>query len=250
MPWVHKVTSRGTISEHDHAITEVASFPKWNKNMKTKHKDADGNTYSKPISVTKKSEMNHLHAANQVKRHLHFLWQSADQAPYFRQPIVRVPDPVTGKLPAFKKGKKNKPITTRSNRALSGHTLRTLASGAAASVGAQLAADCARLRIEDASPEDAKFPFHPNIQPDAAFHAEAAWIAYCQELFQAAEEIRNMTGSNGNPKHSKVTPKCCQAAAEIVNKRYAMATAFVPESVAFRKPAKSIKKKSVAGKGA
>ena len=59
-----------------------------------------------------------------------------------------------------------------------------------------------------------------------------------------------MTGSNGNPKHSKVTPKCCQAAAEIVNKRYAMATAFVPESVAFRKPAKSIKKKSVAGKGA
>lgn len=245
MPWVHRNTGRGTVSEHDHAITEVKSFPRWRAGMRTKHRDADGNTHYKPISVTKKSEMNHLNAANEVKRHLHFLWQSADQAPYFRQPIVRVPDPATGKLPAFKKGKKG-PITTRANRALSGHTLRTYMSGAAATVGAQLAADCARLRIEDAVPEDAKFPFHPNIQPDAAFHAEAAWIAYCQEIFQTAVEIKERTGN----KHSKVTPKCCQAAAEIVNKRYAMATAFVPEAVAFRKPAKTIKKKTVARKGA
>ena len=239
MPWVHKNTGRGTVSEHDHIISDVKSFPRWKASMRTKHRDADGNVYHKPISVTKRSEMNHLHATNQVKRHLHFLWQSADQAPYFRQPIVRVPDPETGKLPAFKKGKKG-PITTRANRALSGHTLRTLVSGAAATVGAQLAADCELLRIEDTAAEDAKFPFHPNLAPDAAFHAEAAWISYVQEIFQTAVEIKVMTGN----KHSKVTPKCCQAAAEIVNKRYAMATAFVPESVAFRKPAKAIKKKS------
>jgi len=246
MPWVHKSTNRGTISEHDHQITTVKSFPRWKASMRTKHRDEEGNTYHKPISVTKRSEMNHLNASNEHKRHLHFLWQSADQAPYFRQPIVRVPDPETGKLPAFKKNKKKEFITTRANRALSGHTMRTLVSGAAATVGAQLAADCERLRIEDTAREDAKFPFHPNVQPDAAFHAEAAWISYCQELFQTAVEIRKMTGKT----HSKVTPKCCQAAAEIVNKRYAMATAFVPEAVAFRKPAKAIKKKSVAGKAA
>ena len=245
MPWIHKKTQRGTISEHDHTVTEVKSFPRWKASMRTKHRDADGNTYYKPISVTKRSEMNHLHAANQVKRHMPFLWQSADQAPYFRQPIIRVPDKETGKLPAFKKGK-NGPITTRANRALSGHTLRTLMSGAAASVGAQLTADCAMLRLEDTTPEDAKFPFHPNIAPEAAWHAEAAFIAYVQEIFQTATEIKEMTGN----KHTKVTPKCCQAAAEIVNKRYAMSTAFVPESVAFRKPVKTIKKKAVAKKSA
>lgn len=245
MPWVHKSTGRGgTVSEHDHQITDVKSFPRWKASMRTKHRDADGNTYHKPISVTKRSEMNHLHATNQVKRHMHFLWQSADQAPYFRQPIVRVADPATGKLPAFKKGKRG-PITTRANRALSGHTLRTLVSGAAATVGAQLDLDAKRLRI-DTTPEDAKFPFHPNISPDAAFHAEAAWTSYVQEIFQTAMEIKGRTGN----KHTKVTPKCCQAAAEIVNRRYAMATAFVPESVAFRKPLKSIKKKGAAPKAA
>ena len=32
-----------------------------------------------------------------------------------------------------------------------------------------------------------------------------------------------------------MTAKCCQAAADIVNKRIAAATSFVPEAVSFRK---------------
>jgi len=243
MPWIHKKTQRGTISEHDHTVTEVKSFPRWKASMRTKHRDADGNTYYKPISVTKRSEMNHLHAANQVKRHMHFLWQSADQAPYFRQPIIRVPDKETGKLPAFKKGKKG-PITTRANRALSGHTLRTIASGAAAAVGAQLAADCALLRIEDTTPEDAKYPIQPVITVGAAMAIEAGWISFNQWMFRTAVDIQQAH----KKKHSKVTAKCAQAAAEIVCRQLAGGTSFVPNQVRFRK--KLTKKKAKAGQEA
>ena len=80
-------------------------------------------------------------------------------------------------------------IRTRANRALSGHTLKALASGAAAAVNAQLAADAATLRLRDAPNlgEDGKYPIQPIVTVGAAMAIEAAWIAFNQEMFRAAE---------------------------------------------------------------
>ena len=56
-------------------------------------------------------------------------------------------------------------------------------------------------------------------------------------------------------KHKKVTAKCCQVAADIVNARIAAGTSFVPESLALRKVVgvtikKQRKKESKANKAA
>ena len=135
----------------------------------------------------------------------------------------------------------------RSNRALSGHTLKTMASGAGATVGAQLAADCAMLRTGHAKgPEDPKYPLLPTFTAGASMAIEAAYIAYMQELFHTAQVLREGPG-----KHKKVTSKGCQLAAEIVNRNIAAGTSFVPPAgVAYRKPTKAIKKKKAAKKAA
>lgn len=241
------------VDAHDHQIREVDSFPRWNEKMKVTKKvylkDDDGNQLydedgekmfkmtKKPIPVTLRSEMNHLHASNQVKRHLGFLWNQADQCPYFRQTIPQKRDEKTKKLIPHRKIK-GRVIDTRANRALSGHTLRTLASGAFASIGAQLDAEAKTLRLETTK-EDTKYPYLPTISLGAQYAIEAAWIAYVQEIFSVAVQLKNASSKG----HDKVTSRCCQAAAEIVNKRIAQCTGFVPESVAYRKIHKTIKKK-------
>ncbi len=228
------------------------SFPMWQKGMRTSKKvlhkengvqllDEDGNpaykTVRVEIPVTEKSIMNHLHASNQVRKHTQTLWNQVNECPYFRQPITRKICKKTGKpLPYRKKGRES--ITTRTNRALSGHTMRTLFSGAFATVGAQLDADAKMLRLETEA-EDPKFPYLPSFSMAASYAIEAAYIAYVQEVFHTALEIRRAA-----KKHTKVTAKCCQAAAEIVNKRISSATSFVPEVVSLRKINKSVGKKA------
>jgi hypothetical protein len=135
----------------------------------------------------------------------------------------------------------------RSNRALSGNTLKTMASGAAATINAQLTADCAMLRTGHAKgPEDPKYPLLPTFTAGATVAIEAAYIAYMQELFHTATVMRRMVG-----KHKKVTAKGCQLAAEIVNRNIAGGTSFVsPIGIAYRKPAKTIKKAKKAKKTA
>lgn len=238
--------------QHDHQVASVKSFPPWKPGMKAKRRvkvlDEDGAVSYEikqvPIPADKRSQMNHLHMSNAVQRHWMVLWGQADKCPLFRQKIVRKPN-ADGATVAYKKDANHKDITTRANRVLSGHTLKTLASGAVATVNAQLHADSKTLRL-DLRAEDAKYPMLPTFSVGASYAVEAAFTAYVQEIFATAVEIQK-----AHPKkHSKVTAKCCQAAAEIVNRKLASATGFVPTSVAFRKPIKKKRSKEDAASGA
>jgi hypothetical protein len=245
---------------HNHEVAELKSFKAWKPGMKTKRrvvvKDEEGNVklnkkgkpdyeiHYVPISADKKSQMNHLHMSANVQRHYGVLWNQADKCPLFRQDVPKVKN-AKGEMVHRTYPNTDIPITERSNRALSGHTLKTLASGAVAAVNAQLHADATTLRLqtkngEPLAPEDAKYPMLPQISVGAAAAIEAAFVAYVQEIFSTALDIQKAHEN----KHGKVTAKCCQAAADIVNKRLAAASSFVPETVSFRKAPKQKKGKA------
>ncbi len=199
----------------------------------------------------KKSGMDFLNASCLNARAERILWGEADKSPLYTQKRATRYDKDTGdELPPRIHPKSKVEMIYRSNRALSGHTLRTMASGAAANIGAQLANECKTLRTRSTSPENPKYPLLPQIQLAAQRRIEAAYISYMQEMFHTAVVIKNTVR-----KHKKVTAKCCQMAADIVNARIAAATSFVPESLALRKVVgvtikKTRKKESKAAKAA
>jgi len=187
-----------------------------------------------------RSRLNMLNATNLNKQAASILWAEASKSPLYQQKRNKPIDDKGNFLPWPRHPISGKEMKWRSNRALSGHTLKTMASGAAATIGAQLAADCATLRTGHAKgPEDPKYPLLPSFTGGCTMAVEAAYIAYMQELFHTAVTMKNMVGKN-----KKVTAKVCQLAAEIVNRNLAATTSFVsPAGVAYRKPAKVIKKK-------
>jgi hypothetical protein len=188
-----------------------------------------------------RSRINMLNATNLNRQAMGILWNEAIKSPMFQQRRAQPVCKDTGaKLGYPRHHLSGKELKWRANRALTGNTLKTMASGAAATIGAQLAVDCAMLRTGHVKgPEDPKYPLLPSFSGGAALAIEAAYIAYMQELFHTAQILRN-----GHGKHKKVTAKGCQLAAEIVNRQIAAATSFVPPSgIAYRKPDKTIKKK-------
>lgn len=240
----------------EQAVGKLKTYPAWNPNLKQKRRVAmledDGETYQRddegnikyetkrmPVPAEKRSEMNHKHMSAHVQKHYGVLWNTADKCALFRRNIGTRYDEEGNELEP-KMGADNKPITTRANRALSGHTLKTLVSGAAATVNAQLAADAMTLRLGDADRlgEDAKYPIQPVITVGAAMAIEAAWIAFNQEMFRAAVDIQQAH----KKKHAKVTAKCAQAAAEIACRHLAAGTSFVPNAARFR--GKAFKKRA------
>jgi hypothetical protein len=223
---------------HDELPESKAKFPafrRWEKDMK----DREGNT----VLIDKKSGMNHLHASNMVKKEYSKLWSKADECPLYRQKIEQQEDDKGNKIPYKRSKTTKKLITTRSNRALSGHTLKTLASGAAATIGAQLKEDAKMLRLdlpEGGAVEDPKHPMQPSFTLAASYAIEAAFVAYVQEIFRVAVDIKKAAG-----KHQKVTARVCQSAANIVNKRLASATGFVAPTIRRRGVPEGIKKKKL-----
>ncbi len=251
---VKKVDKRA--AEQNHSVKVPKAYKPWKSGMMVKRRvpvyEADGKTkvtdkngkveyeeQSKKITADKKSEMNHLYMSASTQAHWKTLWSEADGCSLFRQKVDPVKNDAgewVNRTRVLKNGKVVE-VTERSNHALSSHTFRTLLSGAVAAVNAQMHADSMTLRLqhenkEPLAPEDPRYPMLPTIQVGAAYAIEAAFIAYVQEIFSVAREIQQAHGK----KHDKVTPRCAQAAAEIVNKKLASATSFVPESVAFRKP--------------
>ena len=222
-----------THDELPESKNKIATYRRWHKDIK----DRDGNK----VLVDKKSDMNHKHASHLVKKQYLALWSKADECPLFRQKIEQQRDE-DGNLIAFKRSKATKKlITTRGNRALSGHTLKTLASGAGATISAQLRDDAKLLRLdlpEGGAVEDLKHPMLPSFTLAAGYAIEAAFTSYVQEIFKVAVDIKN-----ASKKHSKVTAKACQAAANIVNRRLAAGTGFVPMNVGIRKAPHTIKKR-------
>lgn len=217
------------------------------------HKPAELKSFPASVSNTKaldKSRMDFLNAANMNARAEKILWGQADKCPLFQQERSKKFDEKGNELPPPVHPLSGQEMLYRANRALSSHTLKTMASGAAATIGARLAKECKTLRTRDTPPETAKYPLLPTITIAAQMRMEGAYIAYMQELFHAATVIKDTVG-----KHKKVTAKCCQVAADIVNARIARATSFVPESLALRKVVgvtikKSRKKESKAAKEA
>ena len=222
-----------THDELPESKAKIPTYRRWHDKMK----DRDGNK----IRIDKKSDMNHKHASHLVKKQYLALWSKADECPLFRQTLEQQVDEHGNKI-AYKRSKTTKKlITTRGNRALSGHTLRTLASGAGATISAQLKDDAKLLRLdlpEAGAVEDPKHPMLPTFTLGAGYAIEAAFVAYVQEIFKVAVDIKN-----GSRKHSKVTAKVCQAAANIVNRRLAAATGFVAPTIGIRKAPNTMKKK-------
>lgn len=244
--------------ETSRVVGRLKSYPAWKAGLTQKRRvkmmEDDGETPQRddndkivyelkrvPVPAEQRSVMNHKHMSAHVQKHYGTLWNTADKCALFRRP-VEVRHDENGNALAPNVDKNGKEITTRANRALSGHTLKTLVSGAVAQVNAQLAADAVTLRLKDAHTlgEDAKYPIQPAITVGAAMAIEAAWIAHNQEMFNAAVMIQE----EHYKKHTKVTPKCAHAAAEIVSKHLAEGTSYVPTQVRFR--GKAIKKKSKA----
>lgn len=252
------------VAQNSHEVPELKSFKPWRSGMKVKRrvlvrnqetgetvKDENGNSKYEieyqPISADKKSQMNHLYMSSKTQRFWGVLWNQADKCQLFRQKVPKVQN-ADGTWVYRTYPKTDIPIVDRGNRALSGHTLKTLASGAVATVNAQMHADALTLRLQTKkgdplAPEDTKYPMLPTYSVGAAYAIEAAFIAYVQEIFSTALEIQGAHDKT----HSKVTAKCCQAAADIVNKRLSAATGFVPETVSFRKAPKQKKAKAVEG---
>ena len=179
-----------------------------------------------------RSRLDILNATNLNLNQTKILWGQADQCPLYLQKRKQKLDELGNKMPFPKHTKSGKEMKYRSNRALTSHTLKTMASGAAATIGAQLASDCAMLRTRgiNPAPEDAKYPLMPTFSSGAALQIEGAYIAYMQELFHTAVVIKDAVG-----KHKKVTARGCQVAADIVNSKIAAATGFVPKTIALRK---------------
>lgn len=205
------------------ASKEVDHFPKAPLSYKASH--------SKTMALDR-SRVNILHATNVNLNQMKILWSQAEKCPLYLQKREQKLDEMGNKMPFPKHTKSGKEMKFRSNRALSGHTLKTMASGAAATIGAQLASDCAMLRTRSLKtpPEDPKYPFMPTFSLGASLQIEGAYIAYMQELFHTAVVIKDAVG-----KHKKVTARGCQVAADIVNSKIAAATGFVPKTLALRK---------------
>ena len=248
--------------ETSRVVGRLKTYPAWKPGLtqkrRTKVYEDDGETPMRdennklvyelkrvPVPAEQRSVMNHKHMSAHVQKHYGVLWNTADKCALFRREIGERKDE-DGNVLAPPVNKKGEEILTRANRALSGHTLKTLVSGAAAAVNAQLAADAVTLRLKDAPNlgEDAKYPIQPVITVGAAMAIEAGWISFNQWMFRTAVDIQQAH----KKKHSKVTAKCAQAAAEIVCRQLAGGTSFVPNQVRFRK--KLTKKKAKAGQEA
>ena len=163
--------------------------------------------------------MNVLNATYQTRNAAARMWNVADSCPLFLQ-----------KKSGISKKKKKAATGFRSNRVLRSHTMKALASGAAAEAARNAKAEAAMLRC-DIVAETTKYPLMPSIGKGAGMLIETALVAYLQEAFSASIELKNCM-----KKHKKVTQKCAQAGIDAVNERIAMGTSFVPAVVVAKVP--------------
>jgi len=167
---------------------------------------------SKSTPALNRAMLNVLNATYQTRGVTTRMWNVADTCPLFlKKSVVR------------KAGIKKR--TYRRNAALSSHTIKTLASGAAANAAVHAQAEAEALRCE-VTAEPSKYPLLPSVSKGAAALIEAAFVAYMQEAFGNAVALKTAVG-----KHKKVTQRCAQMGADALNGRIAQATAFVPAAI-------------------
>jgi len=174
--------------------------------------------------------LNTLNASYQNRSAITKLWGVAEKCPLFSKKVAK------------KVGDKGK-RRVRGNRALSSHTIKSLASGATANAVALIEAEAALLR-NDTVKEVARYPVLPSVGKAAASLFETAVIAYIQEAFNGAAELKDAVG-----KHKKITNRCMQVATDALNGRIARSTGLLPERVVTKMPfrARKTRAKKAAG---
>jgi hypothetical protein len=184
---------------------------------------------SKSTPALNRAMMNTLNAHHQNKQAAARMWSISPRCPLFL------------KKSGVKKAK-GKKRALRANKALNTHTLKALASGAAANA-AVLAQQEALLFRCDVVGEERKYPILPSMSKAVCGLLESAFCAYMSEAFGIAVDLKDVTC-----RHKKVTQKCASAAIDALNERIANATSFVPAVVVPRipLPAKSVKKAKTA----
>ena len=198
------------------ARVDFGAFPRW----KPEH------------GVVKKSMMSIQHAGKSTRSGANVTWGKAASCKLFRKKI----DAKAGKAP--KTNKNGVVMDERPNRAFGAHFFKAVASGAAGALGAEFMVQSELMRCKT-DPEHDVYPALPQIMPGAAVQMEWCGIGYMQEVHGVAKRLKEVGG------HEKITPRCAQAACDIVNKKINAGTGFMPLTVmaTFAKPkAKKAKK--------
>ena len=170
--------------------------------------------------VVERSMMDVQHTGKSTRNAANVLWGKSTECLLYKKKIERKPG-----APAPKISKKtNQPIDKRPNRAFGAHTIRALASGAAAALGAEWKAQSELMRCKT-NGEYERYPMLPAVTPGAALQMEVAGIAYAQEIVGVAMKLMKVGG------HLKITPRCAQAACDIVNNKLNAGTGFMPPAI-------------------
>lgn len=192
----------------DMVLKQVSQFKKWKKGME----------------VLDRSLMDVNHTGHQNRTAMGVMWSQAPTSDLYRKKLPPSYDK-EGNQVIRVHPKSKKVIDKRANRALTGHSIKALASGAAAAVAAEAAAVAERMRCNVES-EYSVYPMLPMVTPGAGLKFEAAVCAYAQELFGTALTLKEAT-----PMCTKVTARCAQAACDIVNAKLNASTGFMPTSI-------------------
>jgi len=160
---------------------------------------------------------NTLNAVYQTRKAATRMWSTAPTCPLFLKDAKKKPY-------IMKNGRKSPKF--RGNRALSTHTIKTLASGAAANASARLQAEAALLRC-DTAPEAASFPMLPSVTRSAAMLFESAVISFAQTLFAESRDLKNAFDKPAK----RISVRGTQAAVNATTQRIAQATGFVPSNI-------------------
>jgi len=204
------------------ARVDFGAFPRW----KPEH------------GVVKKSMMSLQHSGKSTRSASNVAWGNAASCKLFRK---KMPE---GK--ATRTNKNGEVMDERPNRAFGAHFFKAVASGAAGALGAEFKAQSELMRCKT-DPEHDVYPALPQIMPGSAVQMEWCGIGYMQEVHGVAKRLKEVGG------HEKITPRCAQAACDIVNKKINAGTGFMPLTVmaTFAKPKpKKAAKKSAPGDAA
>lgn len=191
----------------------------------------------------KRSMDNTLNASYQNRQAVSKMWSTAASCPLFLKKATKKP---------YRMSNGRMSPKYRNNRALSTHTIKAMASGAAANASALIEREARMLRCDTVA-ETPKYPMQPSVTRSAAGLYEQAVISYCQTLFAHSVALKDSftkskPGAPGEKvsKFSRVSVRSTQAGADTVNSRVSNATGFVPPviNVTIKEESKKPKKKA------
>ena len=132
------------------------------------------------------------------------------------------------------------PVPQRANRCFRTATLKTLLSGAAASVNELLKGEAEAMKTK-VTGEASVAASLPKLSIGAEIELEHALAAYTQTIFDAAVQIKDSMSM-----HSKVSAGCMSAACDIVNKNVFTSSTLAPGAVCVGTKRRIVNKKTKA----